>query len=181
MSTSEVKALAVQLSSVIDTLEMRIDHAARQSLQATQTLDQQSRQSLEAANGLVRQALDQFRAGAKQALAEGVRDAIHDIDQTMHSGADRLDQAVSQLDLRMQHMGCMNVSYAWKTFVASALGSLAVIGVAIYIAWQTHADIKRSEWIRQINAAVDAGQLAPCPEDGLCVKVDNKWVRLHDK
>ncbi|GGA22170.1 hypothetical protein [Dyella nitratireducens] len=181
MSTLEVKALALQLSTAIDGMEKRIDHAARQSLQATRALDLQSKQSLETINNLVQQALEQFRQGARQAIEEGVRDAMGELDQAIQEGASRMDRAVSQLDQRTQHIGRFNVLHAWKTFVASALCSLAVITVAIYAGWQAHTDIKRSEWVQQINAAVEAGHLTICPEGGLCVQVNSKWVRLSGK
>lgn len=181
MPTSEVKALTLQLSSIVDVLEKRIDHAARQSLQVTQTLNQQSKQSLEATHRLVQKTLDELRQCARQAVAEGVHDAAQELDQTMRDGAKGIERTISQLDQRAQHMGSLYASHAWKTFVASAVGSLAIIAVAVYVTWQAHVDLKRSEWIKQINAAVDAGQLAPCPEGGLCVKVGNKWVRLQYK
>ena len=181
MSTLEVKALALQLGSVVDKLEERIDHATRQSLQATQALDMQAKQSLDTNHKLIQQALEQLRQGARQAITEGVREAMQDIDQAMHDGSSRIDRAVSQLDLRMQQIGRFNVSLAWKSFVACVIGSLAAIAAAIYAGWQAHADIKRSEWVQQINAAVEAGQLTTCPEGDLCVRVNGKWVRLRDK
>jgi len=181
MSTVEVKALALQIGSVVDVLEKRIDHAAQQSLRATQALDQQSKQSLEITNKLVQQALEQIRLAAREAITEGVRDAVHELDQTVCNGAERIDQAVSQLNQRMQHVRRLNASHAWKTFIASALGSLAVIAVAVYTSWQAHADMKRSEWVQQINAAVESGHLTTCPEGGLCVQVGNKWVRVGGK
>ena len=181
MSTVEVKALALQLGSVVDVVEKRIDQAAQQSLRATQALDQQSRHSLETTNKLVQQALEQFRLGAKDAIAEGVRGAVRKLDQTVRDGADRLDQAVSQLNQHMQHVGRMNASHAWKTFIASALGSLAVFAVAVYASWHARADIKRSGWVQQIDAAVESGHLTTCPEGGLCVQAGNKWVRVGGK
>jgi hypothetical protein len=181
MSTLEVKAFSLQLSTAIDGLEKRIDHAVRQSLQVTQALDQQAKHSLETSNNLTLEALAQIRQGTKQAITEGGRDAVQELDHTMREGAQRMDQAIAQLELHLQHVRRVNTSHAWKTFVASAVGSLAVIAVAAYVSFQAHADIKRSEWIQQINAAVDTGQLAPCPDAGLCVHVNNKWVRLRGK
>lgn len=81
----------------------------------------------------------------------------------------------------MQHVGRMNASHAWKTFIASALGSLAVFAVAVYASWHARADIKRSGWVQQIDAAVESGHLTTCPEGGLCVQAGNKWVRVGGK
>lgn len=83
--------------------------------------------------------------------------------------------------MHLQIVKRTNVAHAWKTFIACVIGSVAMVAVAIYVAWQSHTDIKRSEWVQQINTAIDAGQLAPCPEGGLCVQMDNKWVRLNSK
>ncbi|HUA81099.1 MAG TPA: hypothetical protein VL997_12055 [Dyella sp.] len=181
MSTLELKALTLQLSTVLDVLEKRIDHAARQSLQSTQALDQQSRQSLETANTVIRQALEQFRHGARQAIEESVRDALHELERTIQAGTSKIDHAIAQLNQRTHQVGRLNASLAWKTFIASALGSVAVIAVAIYASWHAHEEIKRSEWVGDINAAISAGHLAACPEGGVCAYVGNKWIRLGGK
>jgi xanthine/CO dehydrogenase XdhC/CoxF family maturation factor len=181
MSALEVKALALQLSSAIQVLQERIDRATRQSLQATQALDRQAKQSLETSHKSVQQALAEIRQGTGQAIAEGVRDAMQDIDRMMQEGTQQFEQALAKLQLRLQSVRRLNTAQAWKTFTASAVGSLAIIAVAIYASFQAHADIKRSEWVQQINAVVEAGHLAPCPEGGLCVQVNNKWVRLNGK
>uniref|UniRef100_UPI00066FE7DC hypothetical protein n=1 Tax=Frateuria defendens TaxID=2219559 RepID=UPI00066FE7DC len=69
--------------------------------------------------------------------------------------------------------------HAWKAFIASAIGSLAVIGVAVYMSFSAHREIARADWVSRINAAIASGKLAPCPEGGLCARVDNrKWARL---
>jgi hypothetical protein len=174
MHTQE-KALAVQLSAVIDVLEKRIDHATRQSLESTQALDQQFRRSLDTANALTREALEQFRQGAKLAVETGIRDAVDELDHTVRIGTSRVDHATAQLNQRMQQMGRFHTEHAWKTFVASALGSLAVISAALFASWHAHADIKRSEWVQDINMAIDSGRLATCPEGGLCALIGNKW------
>jgi len=136
---------------------------------------------LETTHNSIQQAMEQIRHGTQPAIKEGIRDAMQELDQTIREGTTRVDQAIAQLDLRMLHARRLNISHAWKTFIAGAVGSVAVIAVAIYASFQAHADIKRSDWIRQINTAIDAGQLSTCPEGGLCAKVDNKWTRLHGK
>lgn len=181
MSTLEAKTLALQLGTAIDKLERRIDHAARQSLQATQALDQQAKQSLETSHRSAQQALAEIRQGAQLAVAEGVRGAMQDLDRTMRENTQQFGQALAQLELRLHAVRRLNTAHAWKTFMASAFGSLTVIAVAIYVAWQSHADLKRSEWVQQINAAVEAGRLSTCAEGGVCVLVGNKWVRLNSK
>jgi hypothetical protein len=105
MHTQDIKALAVQLSAVIDVLEKRIDHATRQSLESTQALNQQFRRSLDTANALTREALEQFRQGAKLAVETGIRDAVDELDHTVRIGTSRVDHATAQLNQRMQQMG----------------------------------------------------------------------------
>lgn len=181
MSTLEVKTLALQLGTAIDKLAGRIDQAARQLLQATQALDQQTKQSLETSHRSTQQAMAEIRQGAQLAIAEGVRDAMQDLDRTMRENTQQFERALAQLELRLHAVRRLNTAHAWKTFLASALGSLVVIAVAIYVAWESHAEIKRSEWVQQINTAVEAGRLTTCPEGGVCVLVGNKWVRLNSK
>lgn len=181
MSNLEVSQLVVRLSAIVDTLEKRIDGAARQSHLAAQALDLQSRKSLQTSDALVRQSLEQFHQGARQAIEEGARDAIDGLDQTLRGGAHRIDHTLSQLDQRARQMGRVNVLHAWKTFVATASASLAVAAVAIYLSVHAHGEIKRAEWVHDINAAIESGRLTACPEGGLCVQVNNKWVRLNNK
>jgi hypothetical protein len=62
--------------------------------------------------------------------------------------------------------------------VASAVASLVVIGVAVYMGLRTHQDLIRAEWTGQINAAITNGKLSRCQDGGLCARADGKWVRL---
>jgi hypothetical protein len=72
----------------------------------------------------------------------------------------------------------MHTANAWKAFIAAALGSLAVIAVAVYVVWHAHQDLQQVLWVEQINTAEAAGKLAPCPDGGICVLINKKWVRL---
>ena len=80
--------------------------------------------------------------------------------------------------IRVRNVGKALATSAWKAFVASALASVAVIGVAIYMGISTHRDIARAEWVGLINAAIANGKLAPCHDGGLCARAGKKWVRI---
>ena len=70
-------------------------------------------------------------------------------------------------------------TYAWKAFIACAVGSVMVIGAAVYTAVKSHQEISRTEWISQINAAIAHGKLGVCPQgEGLCAYVDKRALRL---
>jgi roadblock/LC7 domain-containing protein len=78
----------------------------------------------------------------------------------------------------MEALHYVHTANAWKAFLASALASLVLMGVAVDMGVQTHRDMERSEWISEINAAIANGTLAACQNGGICAYVDKKWVRL---
>jgi len=44
---------------------------------------------------------------------------------------------------------------------------------------QARTELTKAAWAAQINAAIAAGNLAPCADGGICARVDGKrWVRL---
>ena len=97
---------------------------------------------------------------------------------TMQDGTQQIRRAIHGLEERTRGLGQALSAHAWKTFVASAVASLAVIGVAVYMVVQAHRVNVRAEWIDQVNAAIADGKLARCAEGGVCARAGNKWVRL---
>jgi hypothetical protein len=92
----------------------------------------------------------------------------------------RMDQAAARLASRMDAGDRWYTAFAWKAFIASTLGSFAVIGTAGYAIWEAQHTLRETRWVRQINAAQAAGKLGQCPGGGdhVCAKVDKRWVRL---
>jgi nitrogen fixation/metabolism regulation signal transduction histidine kinase len=169
---------AVRLAALTKSLEQRSAQAAAQAQQAANTLQYTAQEAAKTSQRITTEALEQFRRTAASAATEGLRYPLQDAEKTLKNSIARMETAAETLEERMKAQRKMFTAYAWKTFIASAVAALAVIGVAVYMAQRAHQDITRSEWIGQINAAIANGKLTACPEGGVCAYVDKKLVRL---
>ena len=123
-------------------------------------------------------ALARFRQAAAGAMSEGLQQSLEQVRYHMRHATQDVRGAAGELENRIRTAGRLLAAHAWKSFVASATASLAVLGVAAWVGWHTHQEIVRQEWIGMINAAVDHGRLAPCADEGLCARAGNRWVRI---
>jgi roadblock/LC7 domain-containing protein len=169
---------AVRLAALNKSLQQYSAQAVQQAQQATSALQRTVQEAADSAQRITAEALEQFRRTASSAATEGLRYPLEETSKTLNNGAARIESAMASLDVHMKTQRKMFAAYAWKTFIASAAASLAVIGVAVYMAARAHQDITRTEWIGAINAAIANGKLAACPEGGVCAYVGKKPVRL---
>lgn len=176
MDEQDVKSLAVKLAAVTDRIEKRLDGVARETMRASQAMGVQAQQSLAASE----QVSAGVRRAASDALDDGASQAIERFGGVVRASEIRLEGAAERLEQRMLSVGKLQAAFAWKAFAASALGSVALIGVAGYLLWEAHEASRTARWVKQINAAQAAGRLGLCPRDGdhVCAKVDKRWVRL---
>lgn len=179
MTQDDIKGLAVKLSVLVDSFENRGDEVVQQTLQASQAIHRSAEQAALTAEQITSRALEEFQQTATHTLQGSLQGPVQQADRSLQASMQKIRQATDQLEQSVRTTNRMHTATAWKAFVASALGSLAVIGVAAYMGLQAHQDIVRSEWVGQINAAIAQGNLARCPgSDGLCARVGGKWVRL---
>ncbi len=179
MEPEELEALAVKLGIVAAGLMELGDRIAGETQQASQGLRQTAEDAAAISQRLTAQALEQFRHAAATLLAEALRDPVRQADLALRGSIGRSETAAAQLETRLRTVGRLNAVNAWRSFVASAVASIAIIGVAVYAAQQAHQDLIRSDWAGQINAAVAAGTLAPCANGaGICAFTNNRWVTL---
>ncbi len=174
----DLRALALQLAAFTDLLEQRGQHAVQQTHEAAQQISQMAKAAVASSERITASALEQFRQTAASAVADGMRRPLEDAGRTMQQGTQNIHKATSELELRIRVIGKSLTAHAWKTFVASAFASLAVMGAAVYMGMRAHQDIARAEWAGLINSAIASGKLAPCSDGGLCARMDKKWVRI---
>ena len=176
MDEDDVKALAVKLAAVTGRIEKRLDAVARETLQASQTMGRQAQHALSASE----QVAAGVRRAASDALDDGTAQAIKRFGDVVRASEIRLEDAAVRLEKRMVSGGRLQTAFAWKAFVASTIGSFAVVGMAGYAIWEAQHSLRETRWVRQINAAQASGKLAQCPGTGehVCAKVDKRWVRL---
>lgn len=174
----DIRALALQLAAFTAALEQRGDHVVRQTHEAAQRVSDVARTAAASSEHMTADAIEQFRLAAADAVGEGLRRPLEDAGRTMRSGTQTIQAATNELEVRVRALGKTLTAHAWKTFVASALASVAVIGVAVCMGLRSHQEIARGEWVGLINAAVADGRLAPCADGGLCAHVGKQWVRI---
>lgn len=178
LQPDDLRALALHLAAFTELLEQRGNHVVQQTLEAAQHLGQTAKHAAASSERMTAGAIEQFRQAAAGAVAEGMRRPMEEAGRTMRSGTQDIQKATSELEVRVRAVGKTLTAHAWKTFVASALASLAVVGVAVYMGMRTHQDIARAEWIGLINTAIANDKLAQCPDGGLCARMGKKWVRI---
>lgn len=176
MDEDDVKSLAVKLAAVTGRIEKRLDAVAKQTVQASQAMGHQVQHALTASA----QVSADLRQAASEALDAGTTDAIQRFGEVIRASEIRLENAAAQLESRMVSGGRLQTAFAWKAFIASTIGSFAVIGTAGYAIWEAQHSLRETRWVRQVNAAQAAGRLAPCPgsDQHVCARVDKRWVRL---
>jgi ABC-type multidrug transport system fused ATPase/permease subunit len=178
MTPGDNDQLILQLATLAQSLEQHGARAVQQSQQAAGALQRTAQEAAHTAQRLTAEALEQFRRTASSAATEGLRYPLEEASKTLNNGAARIESAMESLDAHMKAQRRMFAAYAWKTFIASALASLAVIGVGAYMTAQAHQDITRAGWIGAVNAAIANGKLVACPEGGLCAYSGKKLQRL---
>lgn len=178
LQSEDLRALALQLAAFTELLEQRGNHVVEQTHEAAQHLSQTAKSAAASSERMTAGAIEQFRQAAASAVADGMRRPMEEAGRTMQNGTQNIQAATSELEVRVLAVGKALTASAWKAFVASALASVAVIGVAVYMGIRTHQDIARSEWTGLINAAIVNGELAPCGNGGLCARAGKKWVRI---
>lgn len=174
----DLRALALQLAAFIGVLEQRGQQIVQQTQEAAHNLSQTALGAAASSERLTADAVEQFRLAAAQVVSEGMHQPMEEAGHAMQDGTQRIQAATRELETRMHKLGKALSAHAWKTFVASAVASLVVIGVAVYMGLRTHQDLIRAEWTGQINAAITNGKLARCRDGGLCARAGNRWVRL---
>ena len=178
MQQQDVEALAVKVGMFASNLKELSDRVVTESQLASQSMTLTAKSLAVSAETTGKQAVERIQQTAASAIVAGIGAAASDIEHRLVACANKVEFSTSQLEQRIYALRAMHTANAWKAFVAAALGSVAVIAVAIYVAWHAHQDIRQTQWAEQINAAEAAGKLAACPEGGICVFVNKKWVRL---
>mgnify|MGYP001050392351 FL=1 len=176
--TEDLRALALQLAAFTGVLAQRGEQVVQETHDAVQRLDRAAHGLAGTSERLAASAIDHIRQAAASAVAGGLHQPLEGARYTMQDGTQQLQRALHELEERTCRLGKALSAHAWKTFVASAVASLAVIGVAIYMGVQAHRENVRAEWVDQINAAIANGRLARCADGGLCARAGSKWVRL---
>lgn len=177
--TDDLRALALQLAAFTGVLEQRGQQVMQEVQDAAQRLDRTAHGVADSSERLAAGIIEHIRQAAATTVASGLRQPLEEAGRTMQDGTQRIRHAIRELEQRTNRLGRALSAHAWKTFVASAVASLAVIAVAVHVGAQAHRANVRAEWIGRINAAIANGKLARCADGhGVCARAGSKWVRL---
>ena len=179
MTQDELKAMAVKLSMLVDSFETRGDKVVQQNAQAAETIRMAALHVSQITQQVSTSALEEFRRAAGATLGQGLREPLAQAQKQLEGSMLEVRNASAELQRRVSQAGRVHTATAWKAFIACALGALLVIGAAAYAVTQARTELTKAAWTAQINAAIAAGNLAPCADGGICARVDGKrWVRL---
>ena len=178
MNQSDIERMAVELAAFAQLLEQRSEQVVQQSLQATQAMQHSAQDAASTSQRISAQAVDEFRQAIAGAIQDGMCQPLEAAKKTLHEGMFHIETASQSLDARMRAQHKVYAANAWKVFIACALASVTVIGVAVYMSVQARQEMARAEWISQVNAAIANGKLGACAEGGVCAYIDKKAVRL---
>jgi len=167
----EQQDLLVKLAAVAQLINSRNEETAS-------ALQRAAQEAASAAPRITAQALDEFERSAAGVIADGLRHPLEDASRKLENSVGHIESAMQRLDTHLKTRHRMFAAYAWKTFIACVLASLAVVAAAVYMGVYARQEITRSEWISQINAAVANGKLVACPGGGLCAYSGKKLERL---
>lgn len=174
----DIKAFAIKLSAATDHFEKRSSRVVETNHQAAQQLLQAAQHVSNTVESATTQAMLNVKTATQAALTEGLAGPVRNLEETLRHSAHTLDAASQRLSERIEAMRHMHAASAWKAFLASAIGSLLVIGASVYAVMQAREETARARWISEINAAIDKGNLSACQDGGVCARLGNKWVRL---
>ena len=81
---------------------------------------------------------------------------------------------------KQQQQSAKNLKYlVIASITLFCLTALLCLGTIVYSLQLANTQIKRIEWVEEINKAIDNGKLMRCGEDGgICTRIKGKSIRL---
>lgn len=99
----------------------------------------------------------------------------HDVEQLRRGLIDIVNKAEKQ---QREMMKRTKISQ-WASIAVLILSALLCVYAVIMTTKHQSVELKRAEWIGQVNEAVDKGTLGICPNGkGICAKIKGKWQRI---
>jgi cation transport ATPase len=178
MDMDDIKQMAVRLAMLIDSFEKRGERVEQIVAQATQSMVQASKSSEAVAERTTSRALQDFRETAAAQLGDGLRAPVEHANQTIQTSIQNLHGAIHALEQQQRDANRTHKRDAWKVFIASTLASLVMLGGSVYAMTRAREEMANAHWVSGVNAAIEAGRLAPCGDDGICVYANKQWMRL---
>ncbi|MDO4640534.1 MAG: hypothetical protein Q4A84_02355 [Neisseria sp.] len=170
-------------------LEEKIDNLIR-NIVLLQGKNDQRQKLIETEHWKSKNALDEAGSslrstaqGIQKFTADTVGRAVDKPLQAFEQGVEQICREFSVIASnaeRQQREAVKRLKMLQWTALTALIAALAIsIGSAVFMMKYAHQEIARSDWVGNINKAIDNGSLARCDNgDGICAKVKGKLVRL---
>ena len=166
----KIDSLADNVIALAGQTEKRAKNAEQLAVQAQRVLDSSS-------NRL--DVCERIRQEAAEAVRSGLDQSVGKFTERLETTGRWLLETVREVEGRQQKSAKDLKKLVWASVAVFALTGLLCFGTVIYLIQSAKTEMKRVEWIADINKAVENGKLSRCGEDGgICAKVKGKPVRL---
>ena len=167
----KIDSLADNVIALAGQTEKRAKNAEQLVVQAQRVLDS----SLNRLDG----SAERIRQEAAEAVRSGLEQSVGKFTERLETTGRWLLETVREVEGRQQKSAKDLKKLVWASVAVFVLTGLLCFGTVIYLIQSSRTEIKRVEWIADINKAVENGKLIQCgTEEGICAKVGKKTIRL---
>ena len=122
---------------------------------------------------------ERIRQEAAEAVRSGLEQSVGKFTERLETTGRWLLETVRDVEVRQRKSAKDLKKLVWMSVAVFVLTGLSCFGTVIYLIQSARTEIKRVEWIADINKAVENGKLIQCgTEEGICAKVGKKTIRL---
>ena len=176
-------------------LEYKVDELSRNILllsAKTEQRHQQSEQNLAGSQAALKQA-EEVLKNASQDIHQVTKETVQ---KNLASSIDEFEQQINRVSSNFKHSTdnaqkeYSNTLKTLKTLIWCGIGAFMLAAVVcvvsiMFIFQSSKQQIRRAEWVADINQAVANGSLNQCSavhrtvKSGLCVKMKDKWTPIQ--
>lgn len=177
MNANQVKQLSDIFTKLVissEQLEKRSDQVNLRSSQAEQAL-------ISAKNALSNKMMDvesRIKSTTSETIEQAIERPTKNFKNQIQTITNDVKTTFGELQQQQRDTGKWLNALLWKVLTIIGLATVLAIGAIWFVYAGAEQKIKRTEWIGEINSAIDKGKLAACPDQGVCAVVDKKLIRL---
>ena len=172
----------MELEQKIDSLADNVIALAGQTEKRAKNAEQlvvQAQRVLDSSSNRLDGSAERIRQEAAEAVRSGLEQSVGKFTERLETTGRWLLETVRDVEVRQQKSAKDLKKLVWASVAVFVLTGLLCFGTVIYLIQSSRTEIKRVEWIADINKAVENGKLIQCgTEEGICAKVGKKTIRL---
>ena len=139
----------------------------------------QAQRVLDSSSNRLDGSAERIRQEAAEAVRSGLEQSVGKFTKRLETTGRWLLETVREVEGRQQKSAKDLRKLVGASVTVFVLTGLLCFGTVIYLIQSSRTEIKRVEWIADINKAVENGKLIQCgTEEGICAKVGKKTIRL---